>query len=124
MKRAWLIGITVVGLAGSALPQAQSARSAEVQMKAAQQKAEVEGDLKGAIEEYKKVAQSSNRALAAQALIQMARCYQKLGDVEAQRIYDCVRREYGDQTAARSRGFCGTFGHGRPALRELTTRRV
>ena len=87
MKRALVIGITVVALGAGAMLNAQSPRSADVQMKAAQQKAEVEGDLKGAIEEYKKVvaAAGSNRALAAQALVRMAECYQKLGDAESRR---------------------------------------
>ena len=102
MRRAWLIRITVVGLAASAVPHAQSARSAEVQMKAAQQKAEVEGDLKSAIEEYKKIVAGagSNRALAAEALVRMAGCYQKLGVAEAQTIYERVVRDFGDQRDA------------------------
>jgi Tol biopolymer transport system component len=99
MKRAFVIGITVVALGAGAMLQAQSPRSADVQMKAAQQKGEVEGDLKGAIEEYKKVvaAAGSNRELAAQALVRMAECYQKLGDSEAQRIYERLVREFADQ---------------------------
>ena len=82
--------------------KAQSPRTAEVQMKAAQQKAEVEGDLKGAIEEYKKVVATagSNRALAAEALVRMADCYQKLGDAEAQAIYERLVRDFGDQKDA------------------------
>ena len=77
---------------------AQSPRSAEVQMKAAQQKAEVEGDLKGAIEAYKKVvaAAGSNRALAAEALVRMADCYEKLGDAEARNVYERIVRDYAD----------------------------
>src|SRR6266508_2894974 len=99
MTRGFAIGIIAVALGAGAMLHAQSARSAEVQLKAAQQKAEVEGDLKGAIEAYKKVVASAgaNRALAAQALLRMAECYQKLGDAEARRIYERVIREYGDQ---------------------------
>lgn len=102
MKRAFVIGITVMALGAGAMLQAQSPRSADVQMKAAQQKAEVEGDLKGAIEEYEKIvaAAGSNRALAAQALVRMAACYQKLGDTESRRIYERLIREYADQPEA------------------------
>lgn len=54
----------------------------------AQHKATVDGDLKGAIEEYKKIVAGAgtNRALAAQALVRMAVCYQKVGDAEAKKI--------------------------------------
>jgi hypothetical protein len=46
------------------------------------------------------VIDSGNRALAAQALLRMADCYQKLGDREAQAIYDRVVRDYSDQKDA------------------------
>lgn len=99
MKRALVIGIAVIALGAGATVKAQAPRSAAVQMKAAQQKAEVEGDLKGAIEEYKRVvaAAGSNRALAAEALVRMADCYQKLGVAEAHNIYQRVVREFADQ---------------------------
>ena len=42
---------------------AQASRSAEVQFKAAQQKELVEGDLKGAIKDYEKIASGKDRAL-------------------------------------------------------------
>lgn len=89
--------IALVTIAASGLLLAQVPRSAEVQFKAAQHKEEVEGDLKGAIEEYKKIAQSSDRALAAKALVHMADCYQKLGDAQSRVIYERVVREYADQ---------------------------
>ena len=102
MKRAWVMAIAVVALGAGAIVKAQSPRSVEVQMKAAQQKAEVEGDLKGAIEEYKKIVAGagSNRALAAEALVRMAQCHQKLGDTEAQKIYERVVRDYAEQVDA------------------------
>ena len=55
MTRGFAIGIIAVAVAAGAMLQAQSSRDTDVQLKAAQQKAEVEGDLKGAIEAYKKV---------------------------------------------------------------------
>jgi hypothetical protein len=99
MPRGYLMGIAVLALSAGMVLDAQSPRSADVQMKAAQQKAEVEGDLKGAIEAYKKVVASAgaNRALAAQALLRMAECYQKLGDVEARKVYERIAREFADQ---------------------------
>ena len=62
---------------------AQTPRSADVQFKAAQHEEEVEGDLKGAIELYRTVAEGGDRALAARALIRMGESYEKLGNVEA-----------------------------------------
>lgn len=103
MKRALVIGLTVAWLGGVML-NAQSGRSADVDLKAAQQKADVQGDLKGAIEDYRKIVAraGANRALAARALVEMAGCYQKLGDAEAGRIYAQVVREYADQADAAS----------------------
>ena len=69
----------------------------------------MEGDLKGAIEEYKGIVSSagSDRAAAARALLRMAEAYQKLGDAEAQKIYQRLVRDFGDQkdaaAAARAR---------------------
>ena len=69
----------------------------EVALRAAMELETVNGDLRAAIEQYQKIAQGSDRALAAKALIRMAGCYQKLGDAEAHRIYEQVVREYADQ---------------------------
>jgi Tol biopolymer transport system component len=88
------LAATIVGAAGGA------AQDAERQLKAAMNTELVDGNLKAAIEQYKKVAESGNRALAAQALLHMADCYQKLGDREAQRLYERVARDYGDQKEA------------------------
>ena len=57
----------------------------------------VEGNLRAAIEQYRKVAESAPRPLAAQALLRMAESYQKLGDGEAQKIYQRLTRDYADQ---------------------------
>src|SRR5438093_13282798 len=69
----------------------------EVALRAAMEKETVQGDLKGAIEQYKKIAQSKDRSIAARAIVRMAECYQKLGDAEAQKLYERVLREYVDQ---------------------------
>ncbi|MBP1602624.1 MAG: hypothetical protein H6Q06_2775, partial [Acidobacteria bacterium] len=56
---------------------------AEVALQAAIKKEMVDGDLKGAIEQYKKIAQSGNRAAAARALVRMGQCQERLGEAEA-----------------------------------------
>jgi len=69
----------------------------EVALHAAMKKETVDGDLKGAIEAYRKLAQSRDRAIAAQALVRMGECYEKLGDTEARKAYERVVRDFGDQ---------------------------
>jgi Tol biopolymer transport system component len=76
---------------------AQTDRSVNTAFKAAQHREQVEGDLKGAIEQYKRLAENGDRAIAAQALVRMAECYQKLGEAEAGKLYERVLREYADQ---------------------------
>ncbi|MBK5292279.1 MAG: PD40 domain-containing protein [Acidobacteriia bacterium] len=91
-----------------ALPVAAPAQmKPEVALRAAMETETVKGDLKGAIEQYKKIAQGSDRVIAAKALVRMAECYAKLGDAESRKIYERVVREFADQkeavTTARAR---------------------
>ncbi len=99
MKHTFAIVMALLTVTTGGLLLAQAPRSAEAQFKAAQQKEEVEGDLKGAIEEYRKVVAGAgtNRPLAARALVRMAECHQKLGDTESRKIYQRVLREFADQ---------------------------
>ncbi len=85
---------------------AQTSRTADVAFKAAQHIEEVEGNLRGAIDAYATLAQGSDRAIAAQALVRMAGCYEKLGTAEAGDIYERVLRDYADQAepVAEARG--------------------
>ncbi len=76
---------------------AQRGDQADRQLQSAINKEIVEGDLRGAIEQYKKIAQGGNRAVAAKALVRMGQCYEKLGDVEARKAYERVLRDYTDQ---------------------------
>src|SRR5205823_6457997 len=62
-----------------------------------QQKEQVEGDLKGAIEQYKKLAEGKDRAIAAKALIRLGECYEKLGQADSRKAYERVIREFADQ---------------------------
>ena len=80
----------------------RGATPAEKLLASAQHKASIDGDLKGAIDEYKKAlaAAGGNRALAAQALLRMAECHHRLGEAEAQTIYARVVRDYSDQRDA------------------------
>ena len=93
---------TVLALAAFAAPgplciAAAENPKAEVALKAAMDKEVVDGDLKGAIEQYRKLAQSANRTVAATALVRMGQCYEKLGDTEARKAYERVVRDYAEQ---------------------------
>src|SRR5215467_339384 len=78
----------------SARPQSPDAR-----FRAAQQKETVEGDLRAAIQMYQTVAdgKDSGRSIAAQALLSIGLCYEKLGSIESKKAYERVLRQYGDQ---------------------------
>ena len=62
----------------------------------------VDGDLRGAIRQYQAALQrfGTNRTIAAEALSRMATAYEKLGDPQAQRIYERLAREYGNEAPA------------------------
>ena len=100
MKRLLFILVATLLTTGLQITNAQrNAAQADKLLAGAQRKATVDGDLKGAIEDYKKIVAEAgnNRALAAQALVRMADCYQKLGDAESRAIYERLVRDYGDQ---------------------------
>ena len=81
-----------------AAPQTQD--KAAVALKAAMDKEVLDGNLKAAIEAYKKLAQGKDRAVAAKALVRMGQCYDKLGDTESRKAFERVVREFGDQKEA------------------------
>jgi Tol biopolymer transport system component len=62
-------------------------------------KERAEGHLDAAIQLYEQVVRefSADRPLAAKALLQIGRCYERLGKDGAQKAYDRLVREYGDQ---------------------------
>src|SRR5689334_9195265 len=119
-----LIGITIgaVLLAG-----AQKGDRADLQLQAAINKEVVEGDLKGAIEQYRKVAQGANRAVAAKALVRMGQCYERLGDAEARKAYERVVRDFADQKDPSAEARTRLASLGGPELRgpaSVTMRRI
>lgn len=63
-------------------------------------KERADGDLRGAIAIYERIARefAQDRALAAKALVQMGRCHEKLGNEEARSAYRRVVQDYADQT--------------------------
>jgi Tol biopolymer transport system component len=110
MNRLFLMCIAALLIAALQTAGAQQgAAQIEKQLARAHHRATVDGDVPGAIEEYRRIvaAAGTNRSVAALALVRMAECYQKLGDRQARQIYERVLREYADQqqqvTVARAR---------------------
>jgi Tol biopolymer transport system component len=88
--------------AAMTMQAAQKSESAKVMFEAAKKRELVDGDLKGAIQQYKAIVGKfgKDRSIAADALLRMANCYERLRDLEAQKIYDRIVREFADQTSA------------------------
>ena len=96
----------VVLLAGSGLwridaQSRQDASTARTLYQQALYERDATGNLKAAIALYERVlATRPDRALAAQTLIGMAECYQKLGNAESRRLFEQVVQDYADQPDA------------------------
>jgi len=87
-------------LAAAAILAGQTADMG-VTLERAIRKENVEGDLSGAIELYKQVvAKAANRADVAKALLGLGECYEKQGSAEAQKAYERLVKEFGDQAEA------------------------
>ena len=99
-KLVLLTGLLCAALSAAYLASQGKDTKAEVALQAAIKTETVDGNLKGAIEQYKKIAQSVNRPVAAKALIRLGQCYEKLGDAEAQKAYQKVIDSYPEQTEA------------------------
>src|SRR3954470_20918538 len=94
----WIAVSIVAALLIPATAPAQ--KNPEVALRAAMETETVKGDLKAALEQYRKIARSGIRPLAAQALLHMAECYQKLGDTQSRGVYERIIKEYADQKDA------------------------
>ena len=92
--------MAVTALLGVVLLGAQKADQADVLLQAAINKEMVQGDLKAAIDQYKKLADGSDKAIAAKALLRMARCYEKLGQKDAQAVYARIVKDFAGQAEA------------------------
>jgi len=90
-----LLGVLIPGLLGTG----QKNDQAEMLLQQAQHKEMVDGQLEEAIQIYNKVlaSYSGNRPVVAKALVEMGRCYEKLGRQEARSAYERVLREFADQ---------------------------
>ena len=118
MKRLFPILIATALVAAVPGVRAQQNASLEKLFASAEHAATMDGDLKGAIEQYKTIVSraGADRASAARALLRMAECYQKSGDAQARAIYQELVSKYADQAEAsaiaRARLGAGVPSHG------------
>ena len=93
MKLRVLIAGLLIGVAAFAAD-----RGAELFQKAVTQE-RAAGNLEEAIKLYQRVVTefASDRALAAKALVEEAKCYETLGQDKATKLYEQVAKEYSDQ---------------------------
>jgi hypothetical protein len=95
-----LVAMILAAIAVSSPLMAQRVAEPELLLREAHRQ-QVQGDLPGAIKIYQQIvsAKSSNRAVTARALLELAGCYEKLGQ-QAETVYQQIVREFGDQPAA------------------------
>jgi Tol biopolymer transport system component len=99
IRQTLLISSALVGLALAPIALSQRASRAELRFQEAHRKETIDGDLKSAIDLYRKAIgeAGSNRTIAAQSLVRIGECYERLGDTDARKAYERVVREFGDQ---------------------------
>ena len=115
-----VVTLAAAGLRLSAAPQITA--EGDKLLAAAKHKAVDDGDLPAAIEMYQRIVSSAgtNRALAANALLGLAECYDTLGKPEARETYERIVREFELITAvsAVARARVGQVGVG-PLTRKI-----
>jgi len=99
MKRFFILLAVITLAAVSITAFAQRAKDAEVLYHRGVQLEEVKGELKEAIAVYEKLLKEfvDVRTIAAQALLRMGICYEKLGQKESQAAYQRILRDFADQ---------------------------
>ena len=100
MKRLTLTLLFLMTASGLLL--AQDPASLNKLLASAQHKATVDGDLRGAIRDLETLVSRAggNRAIAAQALLQLAEYHQALGDAQAKQTYERIVRDFANMPEA------------------------
>jgi Tol biopolymer transport system component len=99
-RTAWLVGVAIAAaLVGGDTARAQRVSAADIRLREALHKEQVEGSLAEAIALYERIAadKQAPRAVAAQALLNLGRCHEKLGSRDAQRAYERIVQQFADQ---------------------------
>jgi len=92
--------LTAGALLVTGLAVSQKNTTPEAMLRAAMDKETVDGDLKAAIEQYKKVIaqKGASREVVAQALLRLGEVYERQGSAEARPSYQRVVSEFADQS--------------------------
>ena len=95
-----LLGAVLLAIVVAMVPEAQTS-APDVRLREAQQKEIVEGDLPGAIEMYRQLAddRTTPPEIAARALLQLGGCYERLGRTEARKVYERILAEFTAQSS-------------------------
>src|SRR5262245_13110234 len=96
------LAATILAFLMSLLPAAaQRVSEIELLLREALHKQQVEGDLPAAIKLYRQIVatRNGNRAVISKALLELAGCYEKLGQ-QSEAVYQRIVRDYSDQPAA------------------------
>ena len=103
IRRVLAILVALPMLATVVLVRAQQPDPAVLLLAAARQKASLEGNVPAAIQQYQAIVDAyakTDRPVTAQALLDMADLYRKLGDPKADTLYTEVVHGYADQKTA------------------------
>ncbi|HUE88764.1 MAG TPA: tetratricopeptide repeat protein, partial [Vicinamibacterales bacterium] len=102
--RRHVLGLAICISLAALMTVATAQRSAEAEqlLQAATHAEIVEGDLDKAIALYRDLLSRfpNDRVVAAQALVKLGACYEKMGRGEARTTYERVLRDYADQPGA------------------------
>lgn len=129
-RSVFVAAVMCLALSAAYSAQQPGSNRAEVALQAAIKVETIDGDLKAAIDAYKKVADTyrTDRAVAAKALIRAGQCYEKLGEAqakEARATYQRIVRDYADQAETVAQARVRLVALGAPGAPEgPTTRRV
>jgi Tol biopolymer transport system component len=127
----WMLALLALAAGVWRIDMTQAGQSSAASAKALYQQAlheqDATGNLKAAIALYERVlAAKPDRALAAQALLRMAECYQKLGSAEWRAIDERVVRDYADQieAVATARARLGASASQAAEMGDIRVRRI
>jgi Tol biopolymer transport system component len=122
--RMWLVAGVVVaaGLSSGVAVNGQTP-SPGVQLKAAQYRADVQGDWTGAIAEFKRLSSDQDRTVAAQAMLALADAYEKTGAGSATAVLTQIVKQFADQpevVTRATRRLKGNVGTGQDLIPRLS----
>ncbi len=101
MRRTWVTSLCLTaGVLGAAAVAAQTTRELEVELRAAQYRERIQGDVAGAIATYQRLAAADDRAIASQALLALGQTLGRTGHHDAQTTFARVVSDFADMPAA------------------------